>query len=125
MALRIFITTIILILSGVSTASGNELFKEPKMGLGVGWALARFDTSVKFTDKQSDRSVFVDAEGTLGLPEADAIPYYYGIYRLSKESGIGFSYFQVKRESSIVNFNKTLNDVTIDGHALFSDDTSF
>ena len=125
LALRIFITTIILIFSGVSTSSGNESFKEPKMGLGVGYALVRFDTSVKFTNKQSDRSVFVDAEGTLGLPESDAIPLYYGMYRISTKHAIGFNYFQVRRESSLINFDKTLNDVTIDGQVMFSDVTRF
>ena len=68
-------------------------------GLGLGYALVRFDTSVKFTDKQSNQTIFVDAEGTLDLPDSDAVPVFYGIYRISKKHAIGFSYFQVRRES--------------------------
>lgn len=95
------------------------------MGLGVGWALVSFDTNVKFTDKQSNQSLFVDMEGTLGLPETDSIPVYYGLYRFSKEHAISFSYFQVRRETSILSFNETLDDVTIDGQIVFSDVTRF
>jgi len=32
----------------------------------------RFDTNFRFTDKGSGLSVFVDGEGTLGLPEKKA-----------------------------------------------------
>lgn len=124
LTLRLLITAV-LILSGVSTASAEESPKERKFAFGVGYALARFDTSVKFNNKESGRSVFVDAEGTLGLPENDAVPIFYGLYRISKGHAIGFSYFEVRRESSIFNFNETIDDVTIDGQVTFSDDTRF
>ena len=125
MAMRLFAATIILFLSTASIASGNEVPIGDRFGFGVGYALARFDTSVKFTDKSSGQSVFVDEEGTLGLPDSDAVPVFYGMYRISKGNAIGLSYFQVKRKSSIIDFDKTLEDVTIVGQAEFSDDTSF
>ena len=42
--------------------------------LGVGFVYARFDTNAKFTDKQTGLSVFIDAEGSLSLPEFAAVP---------------------------------------------------
>jgi hypothetical protein len=128
LTMGLFIMTMILALTSVSTANAanaEELSKDRKFGFGVGYAYARFDTNVKFTNKESDRSVYVDAEGTLGLPETDAIPIVYGLFRISKGHAIGLSYFEVRRESSIFNFNETLNDVTIDGQITFSDDTRF
>jgi len=124
LTLRISIT-VILLFSGASMARAEEPSKPRKFGFGVGYALAKFDTNVKFTNKESDRSVFVDAEGTLGLPETDGVPIIYGLYRISKGHAIGFSYFEVRRESSIFNFNETIDDVTIDGQVTFSDDTRF
>ena len=94
-------------------------------GLGFGYALVRFDTNVKFTDKATDSSVFIDTEGTLGLPEVDAVPVLYGNYRISQKHGIGFSYFRVSRESSVFNIDKDLEDVRITGDIRFRDDTQF
>ena len=94
-------------------------------GLGFGYALVRFDSNVKFTDKATDRSVFVDVEGTLGLPETDAVTILYGSYRISQKHGIGFSYFRVSRESSIFHIDENLGDVRITGDVRFRDDTDF
>jgi len=94
-------------------------------GIGLGYAVVRFDASVKFKNKQRNQSVFVDAEGTLGLPDWDAIQVLYGNYRFTNKHAIGFSYFQVRRESLFVNFDETLEDVTITGTARFLDDTRF
>lgn len=80
-------------------------------GIGLGYAVVRFDASVKFKNKQRNQSVFVDAEGTLGLPDWDAIQVLYGNYRFTNKHAIGFSYFQVRRESLFVNFDETLEDV--------------
>jgi len=154
---RLYITTIILLLSVVSIASGNDLIKleagenivecpepcpeatvpdgyvtgqhivkpEDRFTFGVGYALVKFDTNVKFTDKPSGLSLFVDTEGTLGLPETDSIPVYYGGYRFSRKHAISFSHFRVRRESTLLGFNETLEDVTIDGQLVFSDITRF
>jgi carbon monoxide dehydrogenase subunit G len=118
--------TVLLLLSPVLLqAQEYPLVEIKETGLGVGFALVRFDTSVKFQDKQSDRSIFVDAEGTLDLPDWDAIPVLYGAYRFSKKHGIGFSYFQVKRESPFLYIDETLDDVQVTGQVKFSDDTRF
>lgn len=99
--------------------------KKGKFALGVGYAIARFDTSVKFQDKQTGISAFVDGEGTLGLPETDILPVLYGAYRFNKKHMMGFSYFKVKRESTLPDFDETVDDITIAGQATLRDNTSF
>jgi hypothetical protein len=108
-----------------SQAQQGALSTKKDTGLGIGYALVRFDTSVKFTDKQNNQTVFVDTEGTLDLPDWDTIPVFYGNYRFTSKHAIGFSYFEVRRESSIFDFDETLDDVTITGTARFLDDTRF
>ena len=94
-------------------------------GLGVGYAIVRFDTSVKFTDKTRNQSLFVSAEATLGLPDWDAIPVLYGTYRFSSKHAVGFSYFQVRRESSLFSIDETLGDIEVTGSAQFCDKSRF
>ena len=109
--------------SGAEKAPGTNSLKA---GLGIGVAIARFDTNVKFTDKQSSRPpTFVDATGSLGLPETDTIPILYGAYRFSAKHAVGFSYFQVRRESTFLAFDEDLGGVNITGDITFSDDTKF
>jgi carbon monoxide dehydrogenase subunit G len=119
------VTGLLLLLPALSVADDYQLVESKEAGLGVGFALVRFDTSVKFEDKKVNRSIFVSAEGDLDLPDWDSIPVFYGAYRFSKKHGIGFSYFQIKRESSIFDFDETLDEVHITGQATFSDDTRF
>ena len=99
--------------------------QEGKFALGVGYAIARFDTNFKFKDKQSGISVFVDGEGTLGLPETDLLPVLYGAYRFNNKHMMGFSYFRVKRESTLLDFDDTVDDITISGQVTLRDNTSF
>ena len=117
--------TSLLLLPAVSVAEDYQLVENKEAGLGVGVSVVRFDTNVKFKNKQNDLSIFIDAEGTLDLPDWDTIPVFYGAYRFSQKHGIGFSYFQVKRESSLFNIDETIDDVHIMGQAMFSDDTRF
>ena len=125
MPIRLLLTSLLLLLPALSVAEDYNLIESKELGLGVGFALVRFDTSVKFTDKETDQSIFVDAEGTLGLQDWDTIPVLFGGYRFSPKHGIGFSYFQVRRESSLFDIDETLDDVRITGQAQFSDDTRF
>ena len=88
-----------------------------RLGLGVGAGMVRFDTNFRFTDKDSGLSVFVDGEGTLGLPEKKGLPIFYGYYRFNKRHGIGFNYFRVKRVATLFKLNESkdfdLGDLTI------------
>ena len=123
--LRWAVTSLLLLVPALSMAEDYQLIKSKETGLGVGFALARFNTNIKFEDKQTGQSIFIDAEGTLGLPDWDTIPVFYGGYRFSRKHGIGFSYFQVKRESSLFDIDETLGEVYINGQIMFSDDTRF
>jgi hypothetical protein len=93
------------------------------VGLAVGYE--RFDTNFKFTDKQSGRSVYVDGEGTLGLPEADFIPILYGYWKPAKRHGLGFSYFQIRRESTLLAVDENFSDLTVTGNVSLSDRSRF
>ena len=65
-----------LCLAPATAANGQPADKKKRgFGLGFGGVHARFDTNAKFTDKQSGYSVFIDAEGTLGLlgPASDTV----------------------------------------------------
>jgi len=50
----------ILLLSTASMAKAEETKKQRKFAFGVAYAFARLDTSVRFTNKEPDRSVFVE-----------------------------------------------------------------
>jgi hypothetical protein len=74
------------LLCATSTASADEHPSEPEVsgsGIGVGIGFARFDTTIKFTEKQSGDKIFVDATGTLGLPDTGEVPVFYVAYRFS------------------------------------------
>ena len=121
-----------LVLLGIALPASHEVIaaetievEEGRFGLGVGYALARFDTNFKFKNKQTGISVFIDGEGTLGLPESDILPVLYGAYRFTNKHSIGFSYFRVKRESTLLDFDDTVDDITITGQVTLRDNTSF
>ncbi len=66
------------------------------LSIGVGVGFERFDTNLKFTEKSTGRTVFIDMEGTLGMPETDTVPILYGYWRINGNHGLGFSYYQIK-----------------------------
>lgn len=119
------LTSLLLLSPALLWAEEYQLVETKEAGLGVGFAMVRFDTSVKFENKNTTRSIFVDAEGDLGLPDWDSIPVFYGAYRFSKKHGIGFSYFKIHRESTLFDIDETLDEVRITGRVVFSDDTRF
>ncbi len=96
-----------------------------KFSLGVAAGFERFDTNFNFTDKSTGRNVFVDAEGTLGLPETQTIPIIYGFYRPSKKHGIGFSFFQIDRNSSVLALDENIGDLNVTGDVTLSDQSAF
>ena len=108
------------------TAAEQQTGRQKKgFGLGFGGVYARFDTNAKFTDKESGYSVYVDAEGTLGLPESDEVPVVYGAYRFSPKHAFGFSYFQIRREVTVIDENLQIGDALLSGKATLQDRTRF
>jgi len=102
-----------------------DLYKNSKFALGVGAAIVKFDTNVKFIDKQSGRGTYLDLEGNLDLPEVSAVMTLYGVYRFKPKHMVGFSFFNVNRESEVFNIDKTFEDVRVVGEASVSDTTNF
>ena len=95
------------------------------LSVGIAAGLMRFDTNFKITDRDSGASVFLDAEGTLQLPETKVIPLVYGYWRPSPKHGLGFGYFSVRRDSELIAIDRNFDDLRLDGRATLSDDTSF
>jgi hypothetical protein len=85
----------------------------------------RFDTNFKFTNRETGRSVFLDSEGSMDLPEVKTIPLMYGYWRPSRKHGVGFAYFSVRRESELIAIDQNLGDLSVDGRAALEDDTRF
>jgi hypothetical protein len=102
-----------------------DLYGGYKFALGVGAAIVNFDTKMKFTDKQSGQSVFLDPEGNLDLPDTSSVTAIYGSYNFNPKHSLGFSFFSVKRESSVFSFDKTFEDIRVVGDATLSDSTKF
>jgi hypothetical protein len=113
-----------LLLPGMALQAAEQSTERKKdSGLGFGYAVVRFDTNVKFTDKATDRSVFIDTEGTLGLPETDAVPILYGSYKFSQKHGIGSSYFDadidINEKDERTDINYGYDGLFIGLHGLF------
>lgn len=107
----------------VDTVYSNNIGKRFSIGLAVGYET--FNTNLKITDKPSGRDIFVDMEGTLGLPETDTIPILYGYYRPTPKHGFGFSYFHIRREGSIAAIDENFGDLNVTGNVSMEDRTSF
>jgi len=95
------------------------------LSVGIAAGLMRFDTNFKITDRESGVSVFLDAEGTLQLPETKVMPLVYGYWRPSPKHGFGFGYFSVRRDSELIAIDRNFDDLTLDGRATLTDDTRF
>jgi hypothetical protein len=127
-----FLTVILLSIFVVSTAHSDaetdqELYKSSKFAIGIGAAIVKFDTKLKFTDKTRSTfdSIFIDPEGNLDLPETSSVTTFYGAWNINPRHSIGFSYFSVNRESIVLNIDETLEDVRIEGDAKITDATNF
>jgi len=101
------------------------LYESQSFAIGIGAAVVKFDTKMKFTDKQSGDSVFLDPEGNLNLPELSHVMTFYGAYSFNPRHSIGLSYFKINRETTLIDFDKNFDSVRIAGNATIADKTSF
>ena len=111
--------------SGLVWAAEEAELQDQRFSMGVGFAHVRFDTNFKFTEKDTGRDLFVDAEGTLGLPERENVPLVFGRYRFSKKHALAFSAFRIRRQSTLFAEDLNLGNFTITGEATLSDNTRF
>ncbi len=95
----------------------------PKFILGLAAGYFLFDTSFNYINETTGRNLFIDAEGTLGLPETELTPMIYGVYRPSKRHGFG--YFGIRRETNLLAIDENLGDINVTGDVFLSDRTRF
>jgi hypothetical protein len=131
-----FVSSLILVVSVIasspaigqaSPANDAETFKNAsrKLSVGIGVGIERFDTNFKFTNKSTGRSAFIDAEGTLGLPETDVVPILFGYWKPGKRHGLGFSYFRIDRKTTLLAIDENLGDLNVTGEVNLTDRTRF
>ncbi len=100
--------------------------KDARFGIGLGLATVRFDTKIKFTNKDTGNSVFLDPEGNLGLPTVARVNTFYGAFKVGKRHAVGFAYFGVNRQTTLFDEKFSFEDlIVVSGSATFSDDTKF
>jgi len=126
-------TIFLLVLPSLSFAEDNvtgfdtkRLYKSRDFALGVGVSLVKFDTNLKTTSKTGGRSVFLDIEGNLNLPEVATVYSFYGAYRFNSNHSILMNYFSVKRSSKALSIDETFGDtVTINANIDVQDRSKF
>jgi hypothetical protein len=102
------------------------IYQDGKILLGIGAAAVRLDSSIKITDKQSGNSLFVDLEGTLGLPSTSYVTNFYGGYQFKKKHAFGFGYFKINRSSQLIDFEGNLEDIgLLKADVTLTDKTAF
>jgi len=121
----LLIITSVPINSAYAEQMQTDLYKNSKFALGIGTAIVKFDTNAKYTDKARARSTYLDLEGNLDLPEVSVVTTIYGAYQFKPKHRLGFSYFNVNRESNIFNIDKTFEDIKVVGNASITDTTDF
>lgn len=128
---KLYSITLLLLLVVPATradiATEQQLYKSSRFALGIGAAIVKFDTKLKFTDKTRSTfdSIFIDPEGTLDLPETSSVATFYGVWNINPRHSVGLSYFSVNRESSLINIDETFEDVRIQGDVKITDATNF
>ena len=103
----------------------EQKFIDRTLSVGIGAGYMGFDTNFKFTEISSGQSVFVDAEGSLGLPEHETIPLIYGFWRPSEKHGLGFSYFNVRRQAQLLGIDESFGDLDVVGDIYLTDQSRF
>lgn len=124
------ITTVTMALLGSVTALAQQSAQseeplERRYVLGAALGLERFDTNVTVADRDTGNSIFVDAEGSFGLPETQTIPLLYGSARINAKHAVGFSTFRVSREGTALAVNADYGSLNVNGTVNFRDRTSF
>ncbi len=108
--------------------SGSEsiAYEGTRWTIGVGYGLVGFDTNVKVTNKQTNRSRYIDLEGNLDLPKYSEVQTIYGAYRFNRKHSLLFGYFEIDRNSTLLNISQNIDDIVIiDARVSLSDKSRF
>ena len=112
-AVPLFLVISSLLLSEIVGAVEFSDKSEKHAGIGAGFGIVKFDTNFKFTNKTTGDSVFVDAEGTLDLPEISNVNTIYAAYSFNKRHSIGFAHFRIDREATLFEANLNFDDLIL------------
>lgn len=107
------------------TTTYQSTIDEVGLWLSAGVGIERFDTNFTFTDKETGLGGIIDAEGTLGMPKTDTVPFFLGGYAFNAKHAFEFGYWRINRDSKLLDIDKTFGDVSIKGTATLSDRTQF
>lgn len=95
-----------------------------RFALGIAAGLARFDTNIRIVDRNTGNSIYLDGEGSFGLPESKTVPVLYGAMRINQKHGLGFYWFTVHRSGTALAINQDYGRLGVNGTASFDDETS-
>ncbi|TVZ41201.1 hypothetical protein P886_0543 [Alteromonadaceae bacterium 2753L.S.0a.02] len=93
--------------------------------VGAGPSLVNFDSNFKITNTDDGSDLFIDTEGTLGLPEKDTSPLFLMSYRISNKHSVALSYVGIRRQNELANLELDLGDYTAYGNILIRDTTKY
>ena len=105
-----------------TAAAGPGLDRRYVIGIALG--IERFDTNIKLTDRDTGNSIFLDGEGSFGLPETKSMPIFYGAARIHEKHGIGFYSFRLNREGTALAIDRDFGRLNVNGSVVFSDRTN-
>lgn len=95
------------------------------LSVGGGPVAVLFDSNFRITDTSNGKSVFIDTEGTFGLPETYTSAMLLLNYRISPKHGMSFGYFDVRRENTILDGTVDIGDYTVYGDISLKDSSNF
>jgi hypothetical protein len=122
----ILLSCIVALPAGVRAAPGFRLDEDNRYRIGLGVSRVEFDTKLKITDKQLDLPIFIDGEGTLGLPEVSNVNTIYAGIRIGEKHSLWAAYFSVERENSFTVSDVDLGDLlVVDASVSLRDETKF
>ena len=95
--------------------AGEEVvaYESKKFALGVGVGIVKFDTNAKVTSNITGKSRYIDLEGNLGLPDTDNVNTIYGAFRFNQKHSLHFGYFSIQRDSDVLSFSESFNDIIL------------
>jgi len=91
---------------------------------GIAAGLERFDTNIRIVDTGTGNSIYLDGEGSFGLPESKTVPIVYGAIRFNEKHGLGFYWFTVRRLGTALAVNQDYGRLGVNGTVSFDDKTS-
>jgi len=123
----------LLLLLAVAGARADEVDSEEKRWdtdlnrryvLGIAAGLERFDTNMRIVDRATGNSIYVDGEGSFGLPDNKTVPIVYGAMRINEKHGLGFYWFTVHRSGTALAIDQDYGRLGVNGTVTFDDETS-